>query len=85
MFKKISPHLLTWLVCVRIVSTKPDELAKQKTERTMGNIKQIKLDGITYKVRYAYKRDDGTVWLVLNVDGGFYGEFGDEVPASVLI
>lgn len=39
------------------------------------------IDGVKYKVRYAYMRPDGTKWLVLNVLGGFEGEFGDEVKA----
>lgn len=43
--------------------------------------KTIVIAGITYKVRYAYTRPDGTVWKVLDVAGGFQGEFGDEVPA----
>jgi hypothetical protein len=39
------------------------------------------INGVKYKVRYAYMRPDGTKWLVLNVLGGFEGEFGDEVKA----
>ena len=44
--------------------------------------KTITIEGNTYKIRYTYKRDDGTLWHVLLVDGGFYGEFGDEWPVS---
>ena len=40
----------------------------------------IKIDGIEYTVRYTYKREDGTLWNVLDTEGGFYGEFGDEWP-----
>ena len=44
--------------------------------------KQITIDGKSYKVRYAYTRKDGSEWYVLNVSGGFEGEFGDEYPVK---
>jgi hypothetical protein len=68
---------------VRIILTKPTETTTP--EKTMKAVKQITLDGVSYKVRYAYTTEDGTEWLVLDVDGGFFGKYGDEVPASVLI
>jgi len=43
--------------------------------------KTIKINGVEYKIRYAYQKEDGTKWLVLDVPGGFEGDFGDEVPA----
>ena len=42
---------------------------------------KITINGVQYKVRYAHTREDGSKWLVLNVTGGFEGEFGDEVRA----
>ena len=45
----------------------------------------IKIDGIDYRVRYAYKRDDGTTWYVLLDAEGFYGEHGDEWPEKQVI
>jgi len=42
----------------------------------------IRIDGITYKIRYAYKRNDGTIWLVLANAEGLYGKYGDEWPVS---
>lgn len=47
--------------------------------------KQIKIDGSFYTVRYTYTKENGSVWYVLLVDGGFFGEFGDEVPASMVV
>jgi hypothetical protein len=44
--------------------------------------KQVKINGVTYKVRYTYTRPDGTVWMVLDCDGGLKGDFGDEWPAK---
>jgi hypothetical protein len=45
-------------------------------------LKLIKIDGITYKIRYAYKREDGTIWFVLANAEGLYGKYCDEWPAS---
>lgn len=45
-------------------------------------MKTITINGITYKIRYTYTRTDGSAWHVLDVDGGFGGEFGDEVPSK---
>lgn len=45
-------------------------------------VKMIRIDGITYKIRYTYKRDNGTLWHVLLGAEGFYGEYGDEWPVS---
>ncbi|MFA6198810.1 MAG: hypothetical protein WC679_00135 [Bacteroidales bacterium] len=42
----------------------------------------IKIDGVVYKIRYSYRRDDGTLWYVLDVSGGFSGDFGDEVQVN---
>ena len=42
-------------------------------------IKIIVIAGVKYRIRYAYIRPDGTSWYVLDVPGGFGGEFGDEV------
>ena len=42
----------------------------------------IKIDGTTYTIRYAYKREDGTIWLVLAGAKGLYGDHGDEWPAN---
>ena len=44
--------------------------------------KIININGIEYKIRYKYKRDDGSNWIVLDVSGGFWGQFGDEIPES---
>jgi hypothetical protein len=44
--------------------------------------KTIRIEGITYNVRYTYKRDDGTLWYVLADAEGLYGEYGDEWPVS---
>jgi len=40
----------------------------------------IMINGTDYKVRYEFTKEDGSTWIVLDVDGGFYGEFGDEWP-----
>ena len=42
----------------------------------------IRIDGITYKIRYMYVRNDGTKWLVLADAEGLYGKYGDEWPVS---
>ena len=39
----------------------------------------IRIDGVDYDVRYTYKREDGTVWHVLNATN-LMGKFGDEWP-----
>jgi len=45
-------------------------------------MKQITIKGVVYKIRYLYTRDDGSIWYVLDVAGGFEGVFGDEFKAS---
>jgi len=45
-------------------------------------MKQITIKGVVYKVRYLYTREDGSIWYVLDVTGGFEGDFGDEVKVS---
>jgi len=45
-------------------------------------MKTIEINGREYKIRYAYRSNDGKLWYVLNVDGGFYGEYGDEYPVK---
>lgn len=45
-------------------------------------LKMIKIDGVNYKIRYTYKREDGTEWFVLMGANNLYGEFGDEWPVS---
>jgi len=42
--------------------------------------RKIRIDGVDYRVRYTYQREDGTIWNVLLNAVGFYGEFGDEWP-----
>lgn len=42
----------------------------------------IRIDGIKYKIRYTYKREDGTLWHVLLGATGLYGKHGDEWPVS---
>lgn len=44
--------------------------------------KTIRIDGITYKIRYTYKRDDDTLWHVLSDASGLQGKYGDEWPAT---
>lgn len=45
-------------------------------------MKTIRIEGIIYKIRYTYKRDDGTLWYVLSDTEAFFGKFGDEFPVS---
>lgn len=45
-------------------------------------MKTIRIDGVTYKIRYTYQREDGTWWYVLLDATRFYGEFGDEWAVS---
>jgi hypothetical protein len=41
----------------------------------------VTINGTSYKVRYTYRRPDGSLWAVLLCDGELQGEFGDEWPA----
>ena len=45
-------------------------------------MKTIRIDGVTYKIRYTYKREDGSLWYVLLDATCFYGKFGDEWAVS---
>jgi hypothetical protein len=40
------------------------------------------IEGMEYKIRYIYTRDDGTEWYVLKCQGGLMGDFGDEYPVA---
>lgn len=42
----------------------------------------IRIDGVSYKIRYTYKRNDGTEWYVLLDAENLMGEFGDEFPVE---
>jgi hypothetical protein len=48
--------------------------------------KTLTVAGVEYRVRYTYKRDDGSLWFVLDTNGEtvptLKGEFGDEWPAE---
>jgi len=48
-------------------------------------VKTIRIEGVTYRIRYTYKKDDGTLWYVLLDAESFYGKFGDEWPVSQTI
>lgn len=49
-------------------------------------LKTITTNGTTFRVRYTYKRSDGSFWYVLDTNGEtvpfLFGEFGDEFPAT---
>lgn len=48
--------------------------------------KTVTTNGTTFRIRYSYKREDGTLWHVLDTNGEpiafLFGEFGDEFPVT---
>ena len=57
--------------------------ASNETQIT-NTMKEIKMNGRQWKIRYSYQREDGTLWHVIDTqgeNGPFLGEFGDEWPA----
>lgn len=43
--------------------------------------KTLRIDGVDYRIRYMYTRDDGSKWYVLDTDR-LMGKYGDEWPVK---
>jgi len=58
----------------------PGEYNRGHTQAETKTEMEISIRGTIYKVRYTYRKEDGSEWYVTDATGGLQGKYGDEWP-----